>query len=227
MVEYRRVVNDPKNPPPLTIPNTGLKTARVAVLMLDTSGEGGVGEPGGQAPRQTGSGELVGEFFPGLFALDIVSDEPEDAFEAQWDILLSAMLDKRAILSDAAEGGGAQGDGRARREGDGRGGLLHRRHRDAARVRSRGVRVRGRPGGGAPAFCREGPGRFLRPQPAGTQGPVFPGVEADARLRRQRARRHLRGMARAAPHRRLRRRPPTRRGASSRSAPGPSPSISG
>jgi hypothetical protein len=52
-------------------------------------GEGHLGKPGGQALWQAGAGELLGEFFPDLFALDIVSDEPEMQ-EAQWDILLAA-----------------------------------------------------------------------------------------------------------------------------------------
>jgi two-component system, cell cycle sensor histidine kinase and response regulator CckA len=105
VVEYRRIVNDPKNPPPLTIPNAGLKTAKVAVLMLEASGKVVSANQEAKALWQTGSGELVGEFFPGLFALDIVSDEPE-MLEAQWDILLAAMLDKRAILSVQPKEGG-------------------------------------------------------------------------------------------------------------------------
>jgi two-component system cell cycle sensor histidine kinase/response regulator CckA len=91
-------VSDPLNPPPLTIPNAGLKTARVAVLMLDESGKVMSANQEAKALWQTGESELVGEFFPALFALDIVSEEPE-MLEAQWDILLAAMLDKRAILS--------------------------------------------------------------------------------------------------------------------------------
>lgn len=66
--------------------------------MLDTSGKVVSANQEAKALWQTGAGELVGEFFPQLFALDIVSDEPEMQ-EAQWDILLGAMLDKRAILS--------------------------------------------------------------------------------------------------------------------------------
>ena len=91
-------MSDPLNPPPLTIPNAGLKTARVAVLMLDESGKVMSANQEAKALWQTGESELVGEFFPALFALDIVSEEPE-MLEAQWDILLAAMLDKRAILS--------------------------------------------------------------------------------------------------------------------------------
>jgi len=98
-------VSDPSNPPPLTIPNAGLKTARVAVLMLDNSGKVVSANQEAKLLWQTGSGELVGDFFPGLFALDIVSDEPE-MLEAQWDILLAAMLDKRAILSVQPREGG-------------------------------------------------------------------------------------------------------------------------
>ena len=98
-------MSDPSNPPPLTIPNAGLKTARVAVLMLDNSGKVVSANQEAKLLWQTGSGELVGDFFPGLFALDIVSDEPE-MLEAQWDILLAAMLDKRAILSVQPREGG-------------------------------------------------------------------------------------------------------------------------
>ena len=93
------------NPPPLTIPNAGLKTARVAVLMLDNAGKVVSANQEAKSLWQTGAGELVGDFFPGLFALDIVCDEPE-MLEAQWDIVLSAMLDKRAILSVQPREGG-------------------------------------------------------------------------------------------------------------------------
>ncbi|HEY4988624.1 MAG TPA: PAS domain-containing protein, partial [Opitutaceae bacterium] len=105
MAEYTRIVSNPKNPPPLTIPNVGLKTARVAVLMLDAAGKVAAANQEARALWQTGATELVGEFFPGLFALDIVSDEPE-MLEAQWDIILAAILDKRAILSVQPKEGG-------------------------------------------------------------------------------------------------------------------------
>jgi two-component system, cell cycle sensor histidine kinase and response regulator CckA len=98
-------VNDPSNPGPLTIPNTGLKAARVAVLFLDGNGKVVSANQEAKGLWQAGPGELVGEFFPGLFALDIVSDEPE-MLEAQWDILLAALLDKRAILSVQPREGG-------------------------------------------------------------------------------------------------------------------------
>jgi two-component system cell cycle sensor histidine kinase/response regulator CckA len=98
-------VNDPKNPPPLTIPNAGLKTAKVAVLTLNGSGKVVSANQEARTLWQSGPTELVGEFFPALFALDIVSDEPE-MLEAQWDILLAAMLDKRAILSVQPKEGG-------------------------------------------------------------------------------------------------------------------------
>jgi PAS domain S-box-containing protein len=67
-------------------------------LVLDEKGKVTAANQEAKSLWQTGTGELVGEFFPGLFALDIVSDEPE-MIEAEWDILLSAMLDKRAILT--------------------------------------------------------------------------------------------------------------------------------
>ena len=105
MAEWQRIVSDTPNPPPLTIPNVGLKAARAAVLLLDDSGKVVSANQEAKALWQTGAGELVGDFFPGLFALDIVSDEPE-MLEAQWDILLGAMLDKRAILSVQPREGG-------------------------------------------------------------------------------------------------------------------------
>ena len=98
MAEWQPIVSRPTTPQPLTIPNSGLNPARVAVLMLDDSGKVTAANQEAKALWQTGAGELVGEFFPGLFALDIVSDEPE-MIEAAWDILLSAILDKRAILT--------------------------------------------------------------------------------------------------------------------------------
>jgi two-component system cell cycle sensor histidine kinase/response regulator CckA len=73
--------------------------------MLDASGKVVSANQEARAMWQTGESELVGEFFPGLFALDIVSDEPE-MLEAQWDILLAAILDKRAILSVQPKEGG-------------------------------------------------------------------------------------------------------------------------
>jgi len=91
--------------PPLTIPNAGLKTARVAVLVLDAGGKVTSANQEAKLLWQAGAGELIGEFFPDLFALDIVSDEPEMQ-EAQWDILLAALLEKRAILSVQPREGG-------------------------------------------------------------------------------------------------------------------------
>ena len=98
-------MNDPAHPAPLTIPNAGLRAARVAVLFLDSTGKVVSANQEAKQLWQAGPGELVGEFFPGLFALDIVSDEPE-MLEAQWDILLAALLDKRAILSVQPREGG-------------------------------------------------------------------------------------------------------------------------
>ena len=77
---------------------TGINEAQIAVLVLDGSGKVTAANQGAKALWQTGVGELVGEFFPGLFELDIVTDEPR-MLEAQWDVLLSATLDKGAILS--------------------------------------------------------------------------------------------------------------------------------
>ncbi len=91
-------MNDPAHPPILTIPNAGLKAARAAVLFLDPAGKVVGANQEAKGLWQAGPDELVGEFFPSLFALDIVSDEPE-MLAAQWDIVLGALLDKRAILS--------------------------------------------------------------------------------------------------------------------------------
>ncbi len=91
-------MSDTSTTPPLTIPNAGLRPARVAVLVLDDSGKVTSANQEARLLWQAGAGELVGDFFPDLFALDIVSDEPEMQ-EAQWDILLAALLEKRAILS--------------------------------------------------------------------------------------------------------------------------------
>ncbi|MES1167289.1 MAG: PAS domain-containing protein, partial [Pseudomonadota bacterium] len=46
---------------------------------------------------QTAESELVGEHFAGLFAFDVVSNEP-DWLEAQWDVLLSAALEQSIPL---------------------------------------------------------------------------------------------------------------------------------
>ena len=77
----------------------------MAVLVLDPSGKVTSANQEARLLWQAGAGELLGEFFPELFALDIVSDEPEMQ-EAQWDILLAALLDKRAILSVQPREGG-------------------------------------------------------------------------------------------------------------------------
>ncbi len=98
-------MSDTSITPPLTIPNAGLKTARVAVLVLDDAGKVTSANQEARALWQAGTAELIGEFFPELFALDIVSDEPE-MLEAQWDILLAALLEKRAILSVQPREGG-------------------------------------------------------------------------------------------------------------------------
>jgi two-component system cell cycle sensor histidine kinase/response regulator CckA len=66
--------------------------------MLDKSGKVSAANQEAKSLWQTGATELVGEPFPSLFALDIVCDDAE-MIEAEWDILLSAMLDKRAILT--------------------------------------------------------------------------------------------------------------------------------
>ena len=66
--------------------------------MLDSAGKVTAANQEAKSLWQTGDKELVGESFPSLFALDIVRDDAE-MIEAEWDILLAAMLDKRAILT--------------------------------------------------------------------------------------------------------------------------------
>jgi PAS domain S-box-containing protein len=82
----------------VTTVKPGTNEAQIAVLVLDDSGKVTGANQEAKALWQTGVGELVGEFFPGLFELDIVADEPR-MLEAQWDVLLAATLDKRAVLS--------------------------------------------------------------------------------------------------------------------------------
>ncbi len=91
-------MSDPSNAHSQTISGTGLQIARVAVLVLDGSGKVTAANQEARLLWQTGANELVGENFPELFALDVVSDDPE-MLEAQWDILLAAVLDKRDIIS--------------------------------------------------------------------------------------------------------------------------------
>ena len=91
-------MSEPNIPLPLTIPNVGLRAAKVAVLILDQEGTVISANQEARSLWQTGADELVGESFPQLFALDIVSDDPEMQ-EAQWEILLGATLEKRAILT--------------------------------------------------------------------------------------------------------------------------------
>ncbi len=98
MVGFTRIVSDPSNAHSQTISGTGLQIARVAVLVLDGSGKVTAANQEARLLWQTGANELVGENFPELFALDVVSDDPE-MLEAQWDILLAAVLDKRDIIS--------------------------------------------------------------------------------------------------------------------------------
>ena len=108
-----------------------MNEAQIAVLVLDGSGKVTAANQAAKALWQTGVGELVGDFFPGLFALDIVSDEPR-MLEAQWDVLLAATLDKGAVLSVQPREGAPQPYGRARGEGDRRRGRVHRRDRAAS-----------------------------------------------------------------------------------------------
>ena len=85
-------------PSPLPSGNTGTQTPRIAVLTLDLSGRVTSANEKARDLWQSGRGELVGECFPDLFMLDIVSDEPA-MVEARWEILLSETLDRTTLLS--------------------------------------------------------------------------------------------------------------------------------
>src|ERR1700685_1267444 len=98
MADLPKAVSQSSTSQPLTIQNSGLNTARVAVLMLDVRGRVTTANQEAKSLWQTGDKELVGEAFPSLSALDIVCDDAE-MIEAEWEILLGAMLEKRAILT--------------------------------------------------------------------------------------------------------------------------------
>src|ERR1017187_5296913 len=91
-------VNLPLLHTPVNTVRTGMNESQIAVLVLDDAGRVTAANQASKTLWQTGATELVGEFFPGLFELDIVSEEPR-MMEAQWDVLLAATLDKSAILS--------------------------------------------------------------------------------------------------------------------------------
>jgi PAS domain S-box-containing protein len=69
----------------------------MAVLVLDASGKVLSANEESRSLWQTGDGELVGDFFPTLFSVDVVSDDPE-VLQAQWEIMLAATLGKSAVL---------------------------------------------------------------------------------------------------------------------------------
>jgi two-component system cell cycle sensor histidine kinase/response regulator CckA len=69
----------------------------MAVLVLDASGKVLSANQESKALWQTGASELVGDFFPTLFSVDVVSDDPE-VLQAQWEIMLAATLDKASVL---------------------------------------------------------------------------------------------------------------------------------
>ena len=66
--------------------------------MLDSSGRVTAASRSARDLWQTGATELVGEFFPSLIAIDVVSEDA-DWTQAQWEVLLAATLDKTAVLS--------------------------------------------------------------------------------------------------------------------------------
>jgi len=90
-------VNDPASASP-TASAAARDAAACAVLVLDAAGRVTAANATARALWQTGEGELVGEPFAGLFAFEIVSNDPE-FLEAQWEGLLITALDKDATLS--------------------------------------------------------------------------------------------------------------------------------
>jgi two-component system cell cycle sensor histidine kinase/response regulator CckA len=77
---------------------TARDPAACAVLVLDATGKITAANASARTLWQTGENELVGEAFAGLFAFEIVSNDPE-FLEAQWEGLLITALDKDATLS--------------------------------------------------------------------------------------------------------------------------------
>lgn len=96
MAEYGKSVN-PSGPVSAASPRLGVNSSQTAVLLLDASGLIVGANQEAKALWQAGANELVGESFPSLFALDIVCEDPEMA-QAQWDVILSAILDKQTVL---------------------------------------------------------------------------------------------------------------------------------
>ena len=98
-------MSSPSNSTPLDTAKAGSTSAPIAVLTVDAKGIITAANQGAKSLWQAGSGELLGEFFPTLFAIDVVSDEAE-MIEAQWDILLAEVLDKGSILAIQPREGG-------------------------------------------------------------------------------------------------------------------------
>src|SRR5208282_3871783 len=96
MVECRNVVSPPSNASPLPT-KSAMVFSPMAVLVLDASGKVLSANQESKALWQTGASELVGDFFPTLFSVDVISDDPE-VLQAQWEIMLAATLDKSAVL---------------------------------------------------------------------------------------------------------------------------------
>ncbi len=80
-----------------TSAKSGTASSPLAVLVLDAAGKVLSANQESKSLWQTGTGELVGEFFPELFSLEVVSDEPE-MLQAQWEIMLAATLGKTAVM---------------------------------------------------------------------------------------------------------------------------------
>ena len=96
MAESGNFVSQPASLPAATT-GSGASTPRTAVLVLDNAGAVIGANQEAKLLWQTGVNELVGESFASLFALDIVCEEPE-MLQAQWEVLLSAILDKETVL---------------------------------------------------------------------------------------------------------------------------------
>ena len=98
-------MNQPQNPSPTPAAKSGTAPKPVAVLVLDSRGMVAFANQEARGLWQAGARELVGELFPALFALEVVSDDPE-MVQAQWEIMLAATLDKTAVLTVQPKEGG-------------------------------------------------------------------------------------------------------------------------
>src|SRR6478736_10424153 len=67
------------------------------ILVLGAEGRVQIASAGACAAWQAKSDELVGDFFPNLFAFEVVSQE-SNWVQSQWEVLLAATLDRSIAL---------------------------------------------------------------------------------------------------------------------------------